>query len=277
VPESEMRPSFKVWQPVGFEGLELNKVSTNLSFQPRHVHEAYQIGLILRGGGTFDYRGAFRTVAAGCLAIVQAGEAHSCYTDEAGGWSYGILYVDSNLFEKVLLELTGRVGKTVYFSSLVFEHVGLARTVLNLFHSFERPTTRLEQETRFLYTFGEIVKACADEPPPTQAIKQEPKAVTLVKDHLRAHYRDEVSLAELADLTNLSRFYLHHVFTKTEGLTPFDYQMSVRIAAAKTSLLQGQPPAKVAVDTGFADQAHFTRAFKKHVGVTPGHYRSCLT
>ena len=270
-----MRSSLKVWQPAGFEGLELNRASTDRSFQPRHVHDMYQIGLILRGGGTFDYRGARLSVPAGCLAVVQAGEAHSCFTDEAEGWAYGILYVDPHLLEKTVLELT-EAGRLIYFSALVFERADLAKTVLNLFHSFEQPTTRLERETRLLYTLAKIVQACADDPLPLQPARQEPKAVSFVKDYLRTHYRDEVTLAELAQLTKLSRFYLHRVFTNTEGLTPFDYQMSIRIAEAKTSLLQGRLPAEVAVDAGFADQAHFTRTFKKHVGVTPGKYRACL-
>lgn len=274
--EPMTRHRLKVWQPTGFEGLELNKMSTNLSFQPRHVHETYQIGLILRGAGTFQYRGARLTVPAGCLAVVQAGEAHSCYTNEAVGWTFGILYVSPNLLEKVLLELTEKAGKATHFSSLVFKNAGLARTVLKLFGSFERPTTQLEQETRLLYTLGEIIKRCADEPLPTQPLRHEHRAVHFVKDYLHAHYSDEVTLAELALLTKLSRFYLLHVFTKTEGLTPHDYQMSIRIAKAKSCLLQGQPPVKVAAETGFADQAHFTRTFKKHTGITPGKYRVCL-
>lgn len=263
---------FKAWRPSGFEGLELNKVTTNLSFQPRHIHEAHQIGLILRGGGRLHYRGAHLTTPAGCLAIVQAGEAHSCYTNEAEGWSYGILYVDPKLLAKLVSELTGKTLTAIHFSSLVFERALLARLVRNLFNSLEQSSTQLQQETLTLCTLGEIIMSCADDPPPMQTLRKELKNVTLVKTYLRDHYRDEVSLAELARLTNLSRYYLHHVFTKSEGLTPHNYQMSIRIAAAKTLLVQKKPIAKVGAELGFADQAHFTRTFKKYTGVTPGSY-----
>lgn len=275
MPELETRHSLVVWQPAGFEGLELNKTRTNLSAQPRHVHDAYQIGLIVRGGGTFQYRGARLNVPAGRLAIVGAGEAHSCFTN-AAGWTFGILYVRPSLLEKVASELTGKPPQTVYFSSLVFADADLAKTVLDLFSSFERPTARLEQETRIFYTLKELIRRCADDPPPARSLGYEHRAVGLVKDYLRAHYADEVTLAELALLTELSRFYLLRVFAKTEGLTPHDYQMSLRIAAAKTSLLRGQLPAAVAEETGFADQAHLTRTFKKHTGGTPGAYRASL-
>ena len=275
MPELETRHSLVVWQPAGFEGLELNKTRTNLSFQPRHVHDAYQIGLIVRGSGTFQYRGARLNVSAGRLAVVGAGEAHSCFTN-AAGWTFGVLYVCPNLLEKVGPEITGKPPQPVSFSSLVFDNAGLAKTMLDLFGSFERPTALLEQETRILYTLKEIIRWCADDPPSTRSLGHEHRAVGLVKDYLRAHYTEEITLAELALLTKLSRFYLLRVFSKTQGLTPHDYQMSLRISAAKASLLWGRSPAVVAAETGFADQAHLTRTFKKHTGVTPGAYQACL-
>lgn len=163
MPEPER--SSKVWRPPGFEGLELNKTSTNLSSQPRHVHEAHQFGLILQGGGTFGYRGVRVNVPAGHLAVIQAGEAHSCYTSKAEGWTFGILYVDPDLLARVSSELTGRPS-TLYFSTLVLDHRGLVNTVLKLFGSFEQPAAQLERETRLFHTLAEIIKWCADDPPP---------------------------------------------------------------------------------------------------------------
>ena len=46
----------------------------------------------------------------------------------------------------------------------------------------------------------------------------------------------------------------------------------IRIERAKTLLTRGWPVAHVAVETGFFDQSHFTRRFKRIVGVTPGQY-----
>jgi AraC-like DNA-binding protein len=55
-------------------------------------------------------------------------------------------------------------------------------------------------------------------------------------------------------------------------MPPHAYQIQVRIAHAKRLLLQGLPVSRVASETGFFDLSHFTRHFKRHVGVAPGGY-----
>jgi AraC-like DNA-binding protein len=48
--------------------------------------------------------------------------------------------------------------------------------------------------------------------------------------------------------------------------------MGVRVERARLLLARGVPIAQAALDTGFADQSHLTRQFKRFVGVTPGEY-----
>jgi AraC-like DNA-binding protein len=54
----------------------------------------------------------------------------------------------------------------------------------------------------------------------------------------------------------------------------YEYLTQVRVARAKRLLSQGYAIAQVAQKTGFADQSHLTRQFKRFVGVTPGKYGS---
>lgn len=63
-------------------------------------------------------------------------------------------------------------------------------------------------------------------------------------------------------------------FKKEFGITPYAYLIGAKIERARKQLLAGIPPAQVAVDTGFHDQPHLTRHFKRHVPVTPGQYAS---
>src|SRR5262249_52826218 len=90
--------------------------------------------------------------------------------------------------------------------------------------------------------------------------------------YLDAHYADDVSLAHLARIAEVSSFYLARAFRADVGVPPHTYLEGVRVARAKTLLLAGHALADVAFATGFADQSHFTHRFKRTVGVTPGQY-----
>lgn len=56
-------------------------------------------------------------------------------------------------------------------------------------------------------------------------------------------------------------------------MTPHAFVVNQRVQFAQSRLRDGEPIADVALEAGFADQAHFQRAFKQHLAATPGQYR----
>ncbi|MDF1506423.1 helix-turn-helix transcriptional regulator, partial [Roseisolibacter sp. H3M3-2] len=81
-----------------------------------------------------------------------------------------------------------------------------------------------------------------------------------------------LSLAALADAAQLAPARLARAFRAEVGLPPHAYLELVRVEQAKSRLRRGDPIADVAFATGFADQSHLTRRFRRVVGVTPGVY-----
>ena len=97
--------------------------------------------------------------------------------------------------------------------------------------------------------------------------------VERVAHHIDAHFADALPLQDLCEAANLSGSYLIRAFKKRYGVAPHEYQTNRRIQYAKARLRAGAPIAAVAQDTGFADQAHFQRVFKRMTAATPGQYR----
>ncbi|NEC34065.1 helix-turn-helix transcriptional regulator, partial [Streptomyces rubrogriseus] len=83
-----------------------------------------------------------------------------------------------------------------------------------------------------------------------------------------------IGLAEAAALVPAHPAHLVRAFSGAYGIAPHQYLMSRRVDRARRMLLAGDSPAEVAGATGFYDQAHLTRHFKRLVGVTPGRYRA---
>ncbi|GLU81039.1 AraC family transcriptional regulator [Rhizobium sp. NBRC 114257] len=93
-------------------------------------------------------------------------------------------------------------------------------------------------------------------------------------DYIEEHCTRAIRLEELAALTGLSQSHFSHAFKASTGLPPHQWQTQARLERAKQLLLSSEMPlTTVAVETGFADQAHFTRVFRKNVGTAPASWK----
>ena len=79
---------------------------------------------------------------------------------------------------------------------------------------------------------------------------------------------------ELEAVTGLTRYDLARQFRAVLGTSPYRYSLLRRLDAAREQLGSTQPLADIALGTGFADQAHFTRMFTAANGISPGRYRA---
>ena len=91
--------------------------------------------------------------------------------------------------------------------------------------------------------------------------------------YIREHFRQRISVEELAALVHLSPRQLHRKFVETFGSSPQTFIMKLRVQAACEALQkEGSQISEVARDLGFCDQSSFTQHFHKHVGLTPLRY-----
>lgn len=97
----------------------------------------------------------------------------------------------------------------------------------------------------------------------------EHQRLATVLDYIEAHLTENISLADLAIHTGLSKFHFSRLFKQTIGISPHKYLIKRRIEQATQGLKQGQAISQVAHQFGFSDQSHFTRAFKQVQGCTP--------
>lgn len=79
-------------------------------------------------------------------------------------------------------------------------------------------------------------------------------------------------IIDLSELIGWSKYHLLRSFTKQKGITPNSYLETIRINQAKKLLEQGVRPIDAAFQTGFSDQSHMTKFFKRQVGLTPKQY-----
>lgn len=81
-----------------------------------------------------------------------------------------------------------------------------------------------------------------------------------------------VSLVEIATELGLSQWHFSRQFRKTTGLSPYQYLLRSRVGRARRLLEDGHSISDVALSTGFTDQSHMHRHFKRILGATPGQF-----
>jgi AraC-like DNA-binding protein len=135
-------------------------------------------------------------------------------------------------------------------------------------------TEPLETESWLCWLFGELVRRHAAPGGPADGLPGTGMVVRQVMDRLADQLTCPPALADLAAGAGLSRYQLLRAFRAEVGMPPYAWLAQHRVARARLLLEHGHRPAEAATLTGFADQAHLTRWFRRVVGVTPGAYRN---
>ncbi|MDR6872161.1 AraC-like DNA-binding protein [Bosea sp. BE125] len=98
-----------------------------------------------------------------------------------------------------------------------------------------------------------------------------------VTDYITEHCNGSIRLQDLAKLVGLSQSYFSHAFKASTGVPPHQWQIQERVRKGQEMLLAGQRSlTEIAIEAGFSDQAHFTRAFRRVTGETPAVWRRAM-
>ena len=236
---------------------------------PKHSHQEYQLGMSFNCQGEYYYRGAYHLVPKGKVSIIHSGEVHSpsqrTYLPQAA--SFLMMHLDPNLLEEAALEI-GDGASVPFFTQPIFSDRNLAKLFYKLCTSDR--SSKLTRDS-LLSNFLVYLVTCDREHIPRMYKKVKP-AIALVGDYLQENYSNSVSLAKLADIAGISRFYLSRLFRRERGISLSAYQTQIKVDRAKKLLAEGKSISTVATETGFYDQSHFGYHFKRLVGTTPGKY-----
>ena len=95
-----------------------------------------------------------------------------------------------------------------------------------------------------------------------------------VTDWMAEHMAEEFSLGRLAEQADMSEFHFNRLFKRTTGVPPSQYQIKLRMDAARRLLRETKKSViTVANDVGYSNPSHFAQLFRKETGLSPTDYR----
>lgn len=243
---------------------------------PPHTHSSWTVLIV--DDGTVRYaldrhdHGAVRS----SVAVLPPHVTHDGRSGGAGGFVKRVVYLNPDVMGDHL------IGRAV--DAPTIDDAALVGGVRALHRSLRGPVDALEAETRVAlvaeHLAGHLSGWLSGAGTANGRGRRDGRlppgspAAAALRDLLDADPCVPRTLRSLAAQVGASPTHLVRCFTAAYGLPPHKYLVGRRVAAARRLLLDGLAPAEVAVATGFHDQAHLSRHFRRHVGTTPGRYRT---
>jgi AraC-like DNA-binding protein len=235
-----------------------------------HRHDTYALGFTISGVQSFDYRGARADSCAGNAIILHPDEVHDGRAGAEHGFHYRMLYIEPRLIMEAL------AGRT---TSLPFVHQAISSDprLLNALHlalaDLRHPFEPLERDKIVTLIADALLALDASLRPPA-SVATSASGVERARTFLDDNFGRTVPSEELETLTGLDRYTLARHFRLLLGTSPYRYLTMRRLDRVKSAIAAGHTLADAAFMSGFADQSHMTRQFKRAFGLTPGHWQA---
>jgi AraC-like DNA-binding protein len=251
-----------IWRPKGRPELELlHGRYRNFAFS-RHFHSVPAIGVVEQGAMACHWEGSDYETGPDTVILFNAGDVHAPGGKTDRPWAFRMFYLGDSLAQEFL-------GQDRPFTQPFVKQPALATAILNAHRGFQSDAA-MESESSLVSVISQLKaftrsKRCG-------SIDGSFK-VKRAREFIEEHCTQNVSLRDLAAAVEISSYHLVRGFRRQYGIPPHVYLMQLRVERAQVLLRSGVPIADVAAMTGFVDQSHLTRHFKRFAGVTPGRYQ----
>ncbi|HEX5704381.1 MAG TPA: AraC family transcriptional regulator [Pyrinomonadaceae bacterium] len=231
---------------------------------PRHAHENSYFCFVLQGAYTERYGNREVVCRPSALTFRASGQTHEDLVHGA----------DARVF---VLEISPQWIDRLRADSLrlesAFEFYGgtLTRLCARLNREFHKTDSaaKLAIEGLALELLAEATRQ------PVNGIGAAPAWLRQAREMLTEHFSENLKLTQIAAEVGVHPVYLATAFRQKFGVTVGEFVRKLRIEHACAELKREDLPlSAIALQAGFADQSHFSKVFKSHVGITPREYRS---
>jgi AraC-like DNA-binding protein len=255
----------------GFPGIE--RIEAHFygeAFEP-HRHDTYAIGVTLRGVQTFRYRGEMRASQPGEVIVLHPDEIHDGGAGTEEGLRYRMLYLEPSLLPRCL---DGEYSALPFVDEPVISDDAFRDALFAALGALDEDLDELLVDD-LVMRISERLSRYAKRPLKSLGAPARRSAL-LARDYLQANVTRLVRSEELEEIAELDRFALSRHFRATFATSPHRFHLMRRLQRARFMIGAGGALADIAIATGFADQSHLSRHFKKAFGVRPGRWASLV-
>src|SRR5450755_3308820 len=131
--------SARLWSVPHLNDLRLMRATYITYAFSRHVHDYFALGVVEQGVQTFSYRNARHVTPPHGMFLINPGEPHDGESATTGGFTYRVIYPETDWMQQIASEIAGRSRYIPFFSDAVIDDPAI-------YHAFRRLHAALEGE-----------------------------------------------------------------------------------------------------------------------------------
>jgi len=236
---------------------------------PNHFHEYYVIGFVGSGRRYLTCKNKDYTIDAGDLLMFNPLDNHACHQVDNKPLDWRCINVNENIMRETVKQVTGRDYLPKFTTTVAYRSEAVS-PLRELHDLIMEQRTDFEKEEVFFFLIEQLIAEYTE--PAGESLSATSEEIQKACFYLESNFAEPITLDDLSKLSGLNKYTLLRNFTKQRGVTPYQYLETIRIGEAKKLLEKGVNPLDAAMQTGFVDQSHFTKFFKKLIGLTPKQY-----
>jgi AraC-like DNA-binding protein len=231
--------------------------------------DAYNVFFTVSGSGYFEYEGKRYTQRRGDIVWFDCRKRYSVGA-EPGGWNYYWLQFNGNSARGFYKEYTKRGDNFTKVGTEFSTYRALFDRIIDLTQSTSIRHEILINDA-LVHMMTILLENRVDS---SLTLNSVPEYIRSAVEYLNWHYAEKISLDEIAEHVNVSKFHLSRSFKRYVGVTIGDYILANRLRYARELLKYTDVPIRqVAEMCGIPQPSHFTAVFKQAEGITPLNYR----
>jgi len=235
-----------------------------------HTHNHMELFFIVGGKGQFLIQDQLYPVNVNNLVIINPNVTHTEVSLNAQPLEYIVLGIEG-------IELATSEHSNGQFNILDhFESVEISGCLRNILREMEQKNTGYEDVCQ-AYMEILIIRLMRNT---ALAVPTEPQSVSgnrqcaAVKRYIDMHFKEPLTLEQLAEDAHMNKFYLSHAFKREYGTSPINYMITKRIEESKYLLAETDlSMSQIAQLLGFSSLSYFSQVFRKTQAVSPMEYR----
>ena len=251
-----------------FDNLEYISIENQTTSFPKHFHKTFCISLIHKGIEQIDFENQSLFTEAGSISITNPYEVHSNpLIDNDSYLKFDTIYIPNDVMKHVLN------GKNIKFINRQITSKKANQLLLELKNALDT-----KNETVIEFTLSQFVNVLKVY---SQENEKEYSGLNFnsyhqINSYIENHIYDKISLDELSKIVNINKFGFAKKFRALTGMTPMNYVLMRKIFSSKKSIKSSSELTEIAYQYNFTDIAHFSKTFKRFIGISPKKYRESI-